>query len=115
MADRPSTSRTNGSGLLLNESTITTIVRRIYDSVQSISEERPLSDTRSTNASIEQEVSQWFSLPRRSSENRGNSRPRYNPTTNYGHGNTSRGKDWKSVKSSKGKTGRAQEHVHKKE
>ena len=109
MADRPSTSRTNGSGLLLNESTITTIVRRIYDSVQSISEERPPSDTRSTN------VSQRFSLPRGSSENRGNSRPKYNPNTNYGHGNTSRGKDGKSVKNSKGKTGRAQEHVHKKE
>ena len=124
MADRTSTSRTNGSDLLLNESTITTIVRRIYNSVQSISEEKPPSDTRSTNASIEQEVSQRFSLPRcsrGSSENRGrgslnsNSRPKYNPNTNYGHGSTSRGKDEKSLKNSKGKTGRAQEHVHKKE
>ena len=92
MADRTSTSRTNGSDLLLNESTITTIVRRIYNSVQSISEEKPPPDTRSTNASIEQEVSQRFSLPRcsrGSSENRGrgslnsNSRPKYNPNTNF--------------------------------
>ena len=45
MPDRPSTSQTNGSDLLLlNESRITTIVRRIYDSVKSISrpqDERP--------------------------------------------------------------------------
>ena len=102
MADRPSTLQTNGSDLLLNESTITTIVRRIYNSVQSISEERPPSDTCSTNASIEQEVSQRFSLPRGYSENHG--RLRYNPNANYGYGNTSRGKDRKSVKNSKGKT-----------
>ena len=121
MADRPSTSQTNVNDLMLNESTITTIVRRIYDSVQSMSEEKPSSETRSLseNASVEQEMSQRFSLPRRSSGNGGglnsNSRPRYNPNTNYGHGSTSSRKDGKS-KGSKGKTGKAtREHIHRKE
>jgi hypothetical protein len=54
MADRPSPT------VELNESTITAIVRRVYDSVQSVSEERPSPGTRTTtnNASVEDEMSQ---------------------------------------------------------
>jgi hypothetical protein len=104
----------------LNESTITAIVRRVYDSVQSVSEERPSPGTRATinNASVEDEMSQRFSLPRRGQlgllgqEQRPqqgnrpsfyNSRPRYNPQVNYGHSSVAKGKGKGKSGKSKGK------------
>ena len=114
MADRPSPT------VELNESTITAIVRRVYDSVQSVSEERPSPGTRATinNSSVEDEMSQRFSLPRRGQlgqlgqEQRPqqgnrpslyNSRPRYNPQVNYGHSSVAKGKGKGKSGKSKGK------------
>ena len=64
----PQRSRNSDHAVELNESTLTEIVRRVYDSVQSISEERPNPVTRSTNASVEEEMAQRFCLPRRRQE-----------------------------------------------
>ncbi|XP_028409247.1 uncharacterized protein LOC114531834 [Dendronephthya gigantea] len=117
MAGRQSSSA-NPSGNLdntveLNESTLTEIVRRVYDSVQSVSEERPSPENRSTNASVEDELAQRFnSLPRRGSEQRPqlpkadirtftNTRPRFNPQVNYGHSGVTRGKGKGKVKTTK--------------
>ena len=44
----------------LNESTLTEIVRRVYHSVQSVSEERPNPGNLSANASVEEEMAQRF-------------------------------------------------------
>ena len=98
----------------LNESTLTEIVRRVYHSVQSVSEERPNPGNLSANASVEEEMAQRFCLPRHGQERRPqppkvnnrsftNTRPKYKPQVNYGHSSVTRGKGKGKVKSTKAK------------
>ena len=122
----PQRSRNSDHAVELNESTLTEIVRRVYDSVQSISEERPNPVTRSTNASVEEEMAQRFCLPRRRQEptpqlprvnNRSftYTRPEYNPQINYGHGVVTRGKGRGKAKSTATKAKEAASIINKKE
>ena len=124
MAGRPSTELDNTAEF--NESTITAIVRRVYSSLNEV---QPASQARATlnlgvrtntSNSVEEEMSQRFSLPRGSARGQGRSltplenRPilddstRYNPQINYGNSRLAKGKG-------KGKASKAKETVVNKE
>ena len=114
----PRESPGNFNSIELNESTLTSIVRRVYDSMQSTSE--PRGDPGNLCTSVEGEMASRFCLPRRRDRGQGqsnlscsNSTPRYNPQVNYGHGGLVRGK---CKGKGKGKSGNVKEAVlHKKE
>ena len=120
MAGRQSTELDNTAEF--NESTITAIVRRVYSSLNEV---QPASEARATpnlgvrtntSNSVEEEMSQRFSLPRGSPRGQGRSltslgnRPildnstRYNPQVNYGNSRLAKGKR-------KGKASKAKETV----
>ena len=109
MAGRQTTELNNTAEF--NESTITAIVRRVYSSLNEV---QPASEARATpnlgvrtntSNSVEEEMSQRFSLPRGSPRGQGRSltslgnRPildnstRYNPQVNYGNSRLAKEKD----------------------
>ena len=79
----------NFNSIELNESMLTSIVRRVYDSMQSTSE--PRGDPGNLCTSVEGEMALRFCLPCGCGQGQGNlscsnPTPRYNPQVNYGHG-----------------------------
>ena len=108
----------------INESTLSEIVRRVYESVQTINVETPKPEARPANQSVEEEMARRFCLPRRPTAGQGqgqtngrfssNTRPiKFNPQLNYGHG--SGGKKRGKAKSGKPKEAASSNTINAKE